>query len=251
MTGARASRLVEARLGRPPQDALEAAVVLEAWAGVPAQQALETARAFMPRAFAPPAASGTRPVTPLRPPGMVLEGAALLATVSAIALWAGPLAAALGDGVVGRALTLALPLALGLQCALRARHLGRPSGLDGLRSRRLALVVAAVALVAGPAVILGPAGALAGLLTVTWTSAAILLRRGWVAGYAVLVVGATPVMLAGVSAAAVVGAVATITVTAAVCAVGASRGGGAQRAGESRGGHDAPPAAETRGGDGG
>jgi hypothetical protein len=59
----RAQRLVEARLGRPPQDALEAAVVLEAWAGVPAQRALETARALMPvrpaaplvsRAAAPP-----------------------------------------------------------------------------------------------------------------------------------------------------------------------------------------------------
>ncbi|MBE2319511.1 hypothetical protein DVA67_026325 [Solirubrobacter sp. CPCC 204708] len=224
MTAARASGLVEARLGRPPQDALEAAVVLEAWAGVPAQQALETASACMPRTPAPPALSGTRPATPRRPPRMAAEGAALLATVSAIALWAAPLAAALGDGVVGRALTLALPLALGLHSALQARHLGRPSGLDGLRHRRAALIVGAVALVAGPAAVLGSAGALAGLLTVTWTSGSILLRRGWVAGYAAVVVGATPVMLADVPALAVVAAVATIATAAAACAIGTPRG---------------------------
>ena len=32
----RSRSLVQARLGRDPQDMLEAAVVLEAWAGVPA-----------------------------------------------------------------------------------------------------------------------------------------------------------------------------------------------------------------------
>ena len=52
MTGAtldpvEARRLIEARLGRPPQDMLEAAVALEAWAGLPAQRALDAAREVM------------------------------------------------------------------------------------------------------------------------------------------------------------------------------------------------------------
>ncbi|MEA2229791.1 MAG: hypothetical protein QOF04_3421, partial [Solirubrobacteraceae bacterium] len=47
-SGARhAERFVEARLGREPQDMLEAAVVLEAWAGVPAGEALRSGRAIM------------------------------------------------------------------------------------------------------------------------------------------------------------------------------------------------------------
>jgi hypothetical protein len=37
----RAESIVEARLGRKPQDMLEAAVVLEAWVGVPAGGALD------------------------------------------------------------------------------------------------------------------------------------------------------------------------------------------------------------------
>ena len=53
----RAHRLVEARLGRDPQDMLEAAVVLEAWAGTPAQRALEVARELMPALSPEPRAS--------------------------------------------------------------------------------------------------------------------------------------------------------------------------------------------------
>lgn len=219
MTDPNARRLVEARLGRAPQDALEAAVVLEAWAGMPAQRALDTARAIMPRAFAPPAAGGTRPAAPTRPPGMLLEGAALLVTVCAIALWAEPLAAELGAGLVGRALTLALPLTLGLQWALRARHLGRPSGLEGLGDRRGALAVAAVLVVATSTAALGPAGMLAGLLVVTWTSGSLLLRRGWVAAYAAIIACATPPMLAGAPARAVVATVAALTAGGALLAL--------------------------------
>jgi hypothetical protein len=63
--------LVEARLGRAPQDMLEAAVVLEACAGVPAQAALTAARAMMRVApVAPPptdAAPGAAPPPELLP----------------------------------------------------------------------------------------------------------------------------------------------------------------------------------------
>ena len=218
---ARARRLVEARLGREPQDALEAAVVLEAWAGVPAQQALATARALMPRSPGEPANSATRPPTVRRPPHAFAEGAALLVTVVAIALWAAPLAAALGVAVVERALVLALPLTLALQAALLARHLGRPSGLAGLARRRAALAVAAVALVAAPAALLGAAGALAGVLTVTWTSGSILVRRGWGVAYAAVVTAAAPAIVLGATSVAV--AVAAVTSCAALWALRRAR----------------------------
>jgi hypothetical protein len=211
----RTRRLVEARLGRPPQDALEAAVVLEAWAGVPAQRALETARALMPRLPAQPLASSSKPVASRRPPGLLLEGTAFIVTVAAIALWAEPLAEALGVDAVKRALRLALPLTLALQWALMTRHLGRPSGLTGLVARRGALVLTAVVLVTVPAALLGAPGALAGLLTVTWTSGSILIRRGWAAGYCAVVAAAVPAMLLGAPALGVVAAVAAITVAAA------------------------------------
>ena len=84
----RARRLVEARLGRPPQDALEAAVVLEAWAGVPAQRALETARQLMPRRAAEPLASVAVPPSQGARRGSSWRALAFLVTVVAIALWA-------------------------------------------------------------------------------------------------------------------------------------------------------------------
>jgi hypothetical protein len=211
----RPRRLVEARLGRPPQDALEAAVVLEAWAGVPAQRALETARALMPQLPAEPLASTATPATSRRPPGLPLEGTAFIVTVAAIALWAEPLAGELGVDAVKRALGLALPLALALQWALVTRHLGRPSGLAGLVARRAALALTAALLVAVPASLLGDPGALAGLLTVTWTGGSILIRRGWAAGYCAVVAAATPAMLVGAAALDLVAAVAAITVAAA------------------------------------
>ena len=215
----RARRLVEARLGRAPQDALEAAVVLEAWAGVPAQRALELARGLLPRVPEPPAASATRPPAPPRSPGMLLEGAALLVTILAIALWAEPLGRALGVELVADALTLALPLTLACQSALRARHLGRPCGLAGLARRRGALAGGAAAVIAAPAIVIGPAGALAGLLTVTWTAGTILLRRGWALAYAAIVGAAAPVMLAGAPAQAVVIAVTALTTCVAAAAL--------------------------------
>jgi hypothetical protein len=215
----RARRLVEARLGRPPQDAVEAAVVLEAWAGVPAQRALETARALMPDRPAAPLVSHTAPTTSQRPPRLVLEGLTFIVTVAAIALWAEPLADALGVGAVKQALGLALPLTLALQWALLTRHLGRPSGLAGLVGRRGALAVAAVAVVALPTALLGSAGTLAGLLTVTWTGGSILIRRGWALGYCAVVAAAVPAILAGVSAPDAVAAVAVITALATALAL--------------------------------
>jgi hypothetical protein len=212
-----AQRLVEARLGRPPQDALEAAVVLEAWAGVPAQRALETARTLMPGSAGPAPASSAAPRALQRPPGVAVEAGAFFVTVFAIALWVEPLARALGGDAVSRALVAALPLTLALQWALLARHLGRPAGLAGVGAGSLA--AGAVGVVAGLTLVLGTAGTLAGLLTVTWTAGGIVIRRRWAVAYCVAVAGATPALAAGADPLVVVAVVAAVVAALALLAI--------------------------------
>jgi hypothetical protein len=208
----KAELLVEARLGRRPQDMLEAAVTLEAWAGLPAQAALAAARRMMPAGPGEAQASvGQLPAQASRE-GILLEGSALIVTVIAIACWAAPLTSSLGADAVERALLLALPLTLALQWALRARYLDRTDGLAQLAGRGLGLAVGACAVVAVPALVLGVGGAVAGLLTVTWTGGTILVRRRWPAVYGGLVLLATPAMILDAPALAVLGATAALTV---------------------------------------
>jgi hypothetical protein len=188
----RSRSLVRARLGREPQDMLEAAVVLEAWAGIPAQRALDTGRDLMPAVPAEPLVSVSKSAPPRPRKGVVLEGTAFVATVLAIALWAVPLGADLGARVVEQGLRLALPLTLALQWGLRSRYLGRPGGLLTLAREPLALAVGAAALVALPTAAFGLGGLVAGLLTVTWTGGTLLIRRRWYAVYGTIVAVATP-----------------------------------------------------------
>ena len=160
--------VVEARLGREPQDMLEAAVVLEAWAGVPAQRALDAGARADARGAARAAAERRRlPAPPRAPGGVLVEGAAFVVTVLAIALLGG---AAGGEprrpASSSAALTLALPLTLALQWGLRSRYLDRPQGLRAARPAPPALPGrrgCASSLV--PAAVLGAAAPLAGLLT--------------------------------------------------------------------------------------
>jgi hypothetical protein len=194
--GREAVALIEARLGRPPQDMLEAAVVLEAWAGVPAQRALETGVALMPGTPAAPLASAAALKAPARRRGQAVEGLAFVVSVLAIALWAAPLARAVGAAAVTHGLTVALPLTLALQWWLRSRYLNRPRGLAALARRRHEVAFAAVAVVAAPEVALGRAGAVAGLLTLIWVGGTLLIRRGWPALYALIVLAATPAISA-------------------------------------------------------
>ena len=140
---------VEARLGRAPQDMLEAAVVLEAWAGVPAQRALETARGLMPRDAGRAARERVQaPGRARRAPGCCSEGAAFVADRArdrAVGRAAG------GGARRGRSSSarckVALPLTLALQWGLRSRYLGRPKGLLGFARHRCALAVGAVAVI--------------------------------------------------------------------------------------------------------
>ncbi|WP_445149591.1 hypothetical protein [Baekduia sp. Peel2402] len=214
-----ARMLVEARLGRPPQDMLEGAVVLEAWAGVSAEAALAAASATMPVEPALPQPSAGRLPRHRDHEGLLADGAAFLLAVVAIACWAAPLATAVGLTAVERALALALPLTLALQRALGSRFLDRPQGIAELaRHRRLIVIGTAVVLLL-PALVLGSAGLLAGLLTVTWTGGTVLIRRRWPAVYLVVILAATAAMLAGAPAELVVALAAAATLAAVALAL--------------------------------
>jgi hypothetical protein len=174
---------------------LEAAVVLEAWAGVPPSRALAAGRALMPAVPAAPRRSAGRLADPEPRRRVAFETCAFCLSVLAIALWASPLRSAIGAEGLRQALTVALPLTLALQWGLSSRYLSRPGGAAALSRHRAALALGAVVVVAVPSAALGSAGLVAGLLAITWTGGAIVIRRGSALGYAGLIAVATPAML--------------------------------------------------------
>ncbi|MEA2228969.1 MAG: hypothetical protein QOF04_2599 [Solirubrobacteraceae bacterium] len=219
-SGARhAERFVEARLGREPQDMLEAAVVLEAWAGVPAGEALRSGRAIMASSAPEARASAGRLPGTENARGTAVEALSFVIAVVAIAAWAAPLSSRVGREVLEEALIVALPTTLALQWGLASRYLSRPEGLARLGRRPLLLLFAAAALVVIPALAVGRAGALAGLLTLTWTGGTIVIRRRWSLLYAGMVVLATVAMVAGLPGTNVLGFTAAVTAVAVAAAV--------------------------------
>ena len=211
--------LVEARLGRAPQDMLEAAVVLEAWAGVPAQTALAVASATMPVEPASPQPSAGRLPRHREGDRVLADGAAFLVCVVAIACWAAPLTSDMGVTAVEHGLALALPLTLALQRLLGSAFLDRPQGIAQLALHRVLLLAGAAAVLLIPALLLGSGGTLAGLLTISWTGGTILIRRRWPAVHVAIVLLATAAMAAGVEALDVVALAAAVTVVAVVLAL--------------------------------
>jgi hypothetical protein len=194
-----ARRLVEARLGRHPQDMLETAVALEAWAGLPAQRALDTAREVMRDAS--PAREESAGALPERhdEKGALLDALTFLSTVIAIACWTAPLADRAGTRTVGHAVMLALPVTLGLQWGLSSRYLVRENGRAQLARRRGVLALGALALVGVGWLGLGESGLIAGLLTVTWVAGTVLLQCRRARPYAAGILATTIALLAGVA----------------------------------------------------
>ena len=174
---------VEAHLGRPPQDALEAAVVLEAWGGLRARSALELGTSVLnlsARDGGAPGGTAAPPVTPVAPSrkrGLVLA-VALLATVT----WTAPLVGAFGLAVFQRGWALALPASLGVQWFVQRRTLGE----IGLRGRpwRDWLLLAGAPLAIGATGVVDPAVALAAALALVWASILVVVGRGWGLVYA-------------------------------------------------------------------
>lgn len=214
-----ARRIVEARLGRSPQDMLEAAVVLEAWGGLPAEEALAAGDALVAESRWLGAARGGAPPKFDHDERVFFESAAFVIAVLAIACWSAPLAVRGSAHELQRALTVALPVTLMLQWWLRSRYLGRKRGLALLGRRAWAVPTVALALVALPGLVLGSAGLVAGLLTVVWSGGTILVGRHWWGGYVVVILLATVAMAADVDPLAVLATAAAMTGVAVVAAV--------------------------------
>lgn len=218
--------LVEARLGRPPQDRLEAAVVLEAWGGVRPPHGLEVAVAAVDAAHGRPARSvASLGASQPRDKAVVAEGLALLVAIVAVALWTRPFGRALGTTVWDDAVRLALPVTLGCQWLLRSRYLERPGGLALLRRDGAGVLLALGAGCAAAAH--GESTRFAAALVVTWVGGAVLIRRGWGLLYVALLVAVAIDVNRGGDPRRTLAAVAAATLLLAVVFVvtaGATRG---------------------------
>jgi hypothetical protein len=183
MAPRQAAALVEARLGRPAQDALEATVALEAWGGIRPTAALPLGDALI----------GERPgrlAGRCRDRAIATEAwrwsehVAMIVALLALVLWSGPLIAAVGADTFELTWRLAIPLTLTFQWAIRRRYLAGPEGLGRLRrgSGWLATTTAGTSL--GLVAVAGLAGGLASLLVTLWIAAMVVGRRGWGLAYA-------------------------------------------------------------------
>ena len=220
MTPERARAVVEARLGRPAQDQLEAAVVLEAWGGLRAADALERGPKVIRRAPAPVKAEQDHAEPESRGRSSAAEGISLMLAVLAVAAWAAPLSAHLGASAWDSAVRLALPITLALQWIVWSRHLRSGEGLGSLRHEG---PVGVVALLVLEAVLFsfGTTGAIAGMLVAIWVGGTVLVDRGWVVWYAlqlavigaILAIGGEPHLMLGIAALGTLAAVAAALIT--------------------------------------
>jgi hypothetical protein len=181
----RACAVVEARLGRPVQDSLEAAVVLEAWCGLQARDAIDGGRKLIEHVSGPP--PRRRHIEEQETAGRsgTAEGVSLVLAILAVAMWASPLSSMLGAAVWDTAVRVALPLTFALQWILWSRHLSKGEGLGSMRREGPAGVVG-LAGIAALLVSFGVGGAVAAMLLVTWTSGTVLVSRGWGLLYALV-----------------------------------------------------------------
>lgn len=191
-----ASARVVARIGRPAQDVLEAAVVLEAWGGVRPRSALTLAssQGDVPRGL------GSIP-TPV-PPAEQSEARgssvlALLVSVLGTTAWTLPFVDVLGATHLARAWQVGLPITLALYYAARRRYPQGPEGVGLLRDDRAVNVLSAVAAAVVLVVVLTAVRVGFPLaLSLIWLAGALLVERGWWYVYAgTLVLSAGAVML--------------------------------------------------------
>jgi hypothetical protein len=218
-----AGGVVHARLGRPPQDLLEAVVVLEAWGGVPTLSAFGVGGAVLAPDALPAATQPDRSTTPAdgERESVVAESIALLVAILAIAAWAGPLSSAIGASVLARALEVALPVTLALQWMLRSRYLSRRAGLRCLLEDRFPLALLAIAIGAGLALLPG-AGPIAGAFVAIWVAGTLIARRGWGLVYAGLVLGEAVALAYGAPARGSLAILAGVTLLGAGLAIATS-----------------------------
>ncbi len=181
--------VVRARLGRPPRDIIEAAIVLEAWTGKPAQDAMSAARDLVPSDQSAPHGKGRVDAGGNDEQRSVLvEGVALVLSILSVAAWAAPLSRALGAHVLADALRVALPLTVALQWGLRSRYLSRATGLALLARDGVACCALMILAVELPLAMIPRWGPTAAILVAIWVSGTVMSRRGWGLVYALALV---------------------------------------------------------------
>ena len=210
--------LVEARLGRPPRDGLEAAVVLEAWGGLRTKAALDLGDRVMEVVSDTPAE--VPPPPRLRAPepiNYLVEILGLMGFVS-MATWGVPLGQALANVNVDLAFRVGVPLALALQWMARRRYFSGERKLGSFGSDGVRFAVVFLIALAGIAAT-GPTGMLIAVLEVIWFSGYVLAKDGSAMIYVVALGATTWALYAEVSPVRVLPVVAAALVVAAVLRV--------------------------------
>ncbi|MBP7928614.1 MAG: hypothetical protein KAZ88_00380 [Acidimicrobiia bacterium] len=186
-----ARAVVEARLERQPQDAIEAGVVLEAWGGMTSADALNLGRQVVAESRSRPHEARPQVSYSLPRERYLSLGLGLVLTLFTLATWSIPLSWRYEPQVVSDTLRLALPITMAFQGGLRRRYLARRGGLATMRpDGKWVLTGAAVgSLLLG--LTLGTQGWLAAFLSVTWVGGSLLVARRWVWQYTFLALAVT------------------------------------------------------------
>ena len=229
-----AEAVLEARLGRPARDVLEATVVLEAWTGRPARSSMSAARDLInleaPRARA---ISEHNPFESSAQHSVVAEGITLVLLIMSVAAWATPIRRQLGPDVLSQAIRVALPLAMAIQWGLRSRYLSRPHGL-ALLARDGVICLILFAMIDIALAFIPQWGPVAATLLPVWVGGTVVTMRGWGLIYAAVLVAGTFALGRGLDALAVLGALGGIALIMSVVAVQTGRGVTYQRSGPTR-----------------
>ena len=212
--------IVEARLGRPARDVLEATVALEAWEGKSALPAMSAARGLI-NLDSPPLQSRTKvePTEDREQESVIAEGVTLVLLILSVAAWATPIREQLGPGVLSHAIRVALPVAVALQWALRSRYLSRRAGLQCLARDSLVCSVLMITLVEVPLALIPHWGPVAAMMVPVWVGGTVLTRRGWGLWYAGVLVVGTIALDSGQPAYLALGALTAITLLICLMAV--------------------------------
>ena len=215
-----AEALLDARLGRPARDVLEATVVLEAWSGRPARGAMAAARRLVRLdGTGPGAISDLDPFDDSTHHSVVAEGVTLVLLILSVAAWATPIRRQLGPNVLSDAIRVALPMAVALQWGLRSRYLSRPEGLECLKRDGVSVGLWCV-LVDLPLLLFHGWGYVAAMLVPIWVGGTVITMRGWGLLYAGVLVVGTVAMERAIDPYVVLGSLTVITLLICLAAVG-------------------------------
>lgn len=219
---AAAEALVAARLGRPPIDEYEAAVVLEAYGGYRAGSAFPAARAIAASARTS-AAEVPRP----RPVERSSRRSSLTAgfLLPALLAWTPAIDAATGIGEVALAAVLILATPSTMAAVSERYPLAHRQPIGGL-TRDLPRAGAVIGAAALAAIAVGGAAPILVALGVAVAGVAVLVHRGWSAlALAVVVAAALSLTLGGAPSWTILSA----AVVLAVLSAAAARGNGGER----------------------